>query len=33
VIFTGGTLLLGVVVFVIWSWHTRRWPFALAAAA
>jgi amino acid transporter len=22
------TLLLGVAIFYIWSWRTRRWPFA-----
>jgi amino acid transporter len=22
-----GTLVLGVVCFLVWSWHTRRWPF------
>lgn len=26
-----GTLLLGVVFFLIWSWYTERWPFALPA--
>jgi amino acid transporter len=25
-----GALLLGVVCFGLWSWHTRAWPFALA---
>jgi amino acid transporter len=25
-----GTLLLGVVFFLIWSWYTERWPFAPA---
>ena len=23
-----GTLLLGVVFFLVWSWYTERWPFA-----
>ena len=23
-----GTLLLGVAIFFLWSWHGRRWPFA-----
>ena len=27
-----GTLVLGVVFFVVWSWRARRWPFAAAAA-
>ena len=26
-----GTLLLGVIFFLIWSWYTERWPFALPA--
>ena len=26
-----GTLFLGVIFFVIWSWYTERWPFALPA--
>jgi len=25
-----GTLLLGVVFFLVWSWYTERWPFAPA---
>jgi amino acid transporter len=25
-----GTLVLGVVCFLIWSWHTRRWPYQAA---
>jgi amino acid transporter len=25
-----GTLVLGVVFFLIWSWYTERWPFASA---
>jgi amino acid transporter len=33
ILFGLGTLLLGVVVFMIWSWRARRWPFALEAAA
>ena len=29
VIFFGlGTLLMGVLVFVAWSWRARRWPFS-----
>ena len=26
-----GTLLLGVIFFLIWSWYSERWPFALPA--
>ena len=26
-----GTLVLGIVSFLIWSWHTRKWPFEMAA--
>src|SRR5256714_1473490 len=26
-----GTLLLGVIFFLIWSWYTERWPFVLTA--
>jgi amino acid transporter len=25
-----GTLMLGVVFFLVWSWYTERWPFAAA---
>src|SRR6266542_2231960 len=25
------TLLLGVIFFLIWSWYTERWPFAMPA--
>jgi len=25
-----GTLALGAIFFFAWSWHSRRWPFALA---
>jgi len=25
-----GTLILGVVFFLVWSWYTERWPFASA---
>jgi amino acid transporter len=32
ILFGLGTLLLGVLVFVAWSWRARRWPFAGAAA-
>ena len=28
-----GTLALGVVCFLIWSWRTRRWPFQTVSAA
>jgi hypothetical protein len=28
ILFGLGTLLLGVLVFVGWSWRARRWPFA-----
>ena len=24
-----GTLVLGAIIFFVWSWHTQRWPFAL----
>ena len=27
-----GTLALGGVFFLIWSWHIRRWPFEAAQA-
>jgi amino acid transporter len=27
-----GTLVLGILCFLIWSWHTRKWPFEVAAA-
>ena len=33
ILFGLGTLLLGVLVFMIWSWHTRRWPFILPSTA
>jgi amino acid transporter len=33
ILFGLGTLLIGVLVFLIWTWHTRRWPFAVPAAA
>ena len=26
-----GTLTLGAIFFLIWSWYTERWPFALPA--
>ena len=32
ILFGLGTLLLGVLVFVGWSWRARRWPFAGAVA-
>jgi amino acid transporter len=28
ILFGIGTLCLGVVCFIIWSWHTKQWPFA-----
>ncbi|MGB9180259.1 MAG: APC family permease [Pyrinomonadaceae bacterium] len=28
-----GTLALGAIFFLIWSWHTERWPFAHAVEA
>lgn len=28
ILFGMGTLGLGLVCFIIWSWHTRQWPFA-----
>jgi amino acid transporter len=28
ILFGLGTLLAGVVIFLLWSWRTRRWPFA-----
>jgi amino acid transporter len=31
ILFGLGTLLVGVVVFMVWSWRARRWPFALPA--
>ena len=33
ILFGLGTLLLGVVVFMAWSRHARRWPFAARASA
>jgi hypothetical protein len=32
ILFGLGTLLLGVLVFVFWSWRARRWPFTGAVA-
>ena len=33
VIFFGIAVLgLGVVAFLLWSWHTKRWPFGMAEA-
>jgi len=29
ILFGVGALLVGCVAFVVWSWRTRRWPFAL----
>ncbi len=29
ILFGMGTLGLGLACFIIWSWHTRQWPFAL----
>jgi hypothetical protein len=28
ILFGLGTLLLGILVFVVWSWRARRWPFS-----
>jgi amino acid transporter len=28
-----GSLVLGVVFFLVWSWRTRRWPFATTTSA
>jgi amino acid transporter len=33
ILFGLGTLALGIVVYFIWSWHYRRWPFSQLAAA
>jgi amino acid transporter len=27
IVFAMGTLVLGVVCFIFWSWHTKQWPF------
>jgi hypothetical protein len=27
-----GTLVLGVLGFLVWSWHVRQWPFSGAVA-
>jgi amino acid transporter len=27
-----GTLVLGILCFLLWSWHTRKWPFEVAPA-
>jgi amino acid transporter len=32
ILFGLGTLVLGVVVFVLWSWHAGRWPFLRPAS-
>jgi amino acid transporter len=32
ILFGIGTLLLGVLVFLVWSWRARRWPFMSAVA-
>jgi amino acid transporter len=32
ILFGLGTLLVGVLFFVVWSWRVRRWPFATAVA-
>jgi len=26
-----GTLTLGAIFFIVWSWYTNRWPFAVIA--
>jgi amino acid transporter len=31
ILFGLSTLLLGIVVFMVWSWRAQRWPFALPA--
>jgi hypothetical protein len=31
ILFGLGTLLLGIAVFMAWSWRARRWPFAAHA--
>jgi amino acid transporter len=28
-----GTLALGAILFFVWSWHGKRWPFAVAGTA
>ena len=33
ILFGLGTLAAGAVIFFVWSWRTRRWPFAGAAVA
>ena len=33
ILFGLGTLALGAVLFLVWSWRTRRWPFADTVAA
>lgn len=33
ILFGLGTLVLGIAAFFIWSWHSRRWPFAQPATA
>jgi amino acid transporter len=32
ILFGLGTLLLGIIFFLIWSWRKRCWPFAMVAA-
>ncbi|MFL5623220.1 MAG: APC family permease [Gemmatimonadaceae bacterium] len=32
IVFGIGVLALGFVAFLLWSWNTKRWPFALAEA-
>jgi amino acid transporter len=32
ILFGVGVLALGVAAFLLWSWNTKRWPFALAQA-
>jgi amino acid transporter len=27
-----GTLVLGILCFFVWSWHTRKWPFEVTGA-
>ena len=33
ILFGLGTLALGAILFLVWSWRTRRWPFADAVVA
>ena len=33
ILFGLGTLALGLVAFILWSWHSGRWPFTETAGA